>query len=71
MLRNGELRSIASNRVLLDGRNLGRCVVRVAGGIVQEYCALTCELPFTEWLSEDIVLFTELSGIIRLKSPEL
>ena len=42
-------RNIASNTVMIDGRNLGRYVVVLDGDVVDSFFPLTCELPFTEW----------------------
>lgn len=60
-------RNIASNTVMLDGRNLGRYVVMLDGDVVDSFFPLTCELPFTEWLSEPILLYTDFAGVIRMQ----
>lgn len=65
MMNNG-IRKIASNSVSLDGIRLGRYVVELSGQIVMAYYPLTCELPFTEWTTEPIEMFTDGAGCIRI-----
>ncbi len=60
-------RRIASNNVLLDGKRLGRYVVVLNGDSVEDYFQLTHEIPFTEWIMEPIVLYTDSLGKIRIR----
>ena len=52
---------------MIDGRNLGRYVVVLDGDVVDSFFPLTCELPFTEWLLEPILLYTDFAGVIRMQ----
>ena len=50
------IRRIASNHVIVDGKDLGRRVVEMEGQQVKAIYPLEEELPFTEWFTEPIVV---------------
>lgn len=64
---DGKNRKIASNTVILDGDRLGRYVVVLSGDKVEDFFPLKDELPFTEWIMEPIILYTDSFGVVRKK----
>lgn len=58
-------RRVASNRVLIDGREFKPCVVELNDGIVVNYYTFTDELPLTEWLGGTIELQRDENGVLR------
>ncbi|MDO4159193.1 MAG: hypothetical protein Q4D41_01900 [Prevotellaceae bacterium] len=58
-------RRVASNRVVVNGKEYRQCVVEVQDGIVVNYYTFTDELPLTEWIGGLIDVKRDEEGILR------
>lgn len=56
------LRRIASNRIVIDNRQLTLHVIEIEDGFVKDFYPLTQELPFTEWFNGTITLTKDKNG---------
>jgi len=59
------MKRYASNRVFTEQGVLYRAVVEIDEGVVMDCYEFTDELPFTEWLGDDIILRRDDRGLLR------
>lgn len=57
-MNDDTIRHIASNHIIKDGYDLGRCVVTLKGDVVLDCQPLLEEQPMTEWFNGAIHIVT-------------